>query len=74
MHNDVRKIIVFVAVGVAVLAVLFWLSCFVQVYERGDMTIGDKILWTFILIVPIFGIILYYGLAPHWKKRHSVIP
>jgi len=53
---------------------LYWLSYFVQCYERKDMTVGDKILWTVLLLIPILGIILYRGLGLQWMKRQASVP
>lgn len=75
MHSiDLSKLALSISIGVLIICALYWLSFFVRCYERRDMTRGDKLLWTAILLVPIFGVVLYIGLGGQWKKRQISIP
>lgn len=67
----IKRTIFFFLLGCAVVFVAYWLWHIGHCLARRDYNIMDKVVWTFCLLIPVVGLILYRGLG---KKLYGKKP
>jgi Phospholipase_D-nuclease N-terminal len=52
-------------IAAVILFLILWVRALIDVFRRGDLSVGAKAAWAIImLLIPFIGLLLYYMLRP----------
>jgi Phospholipase_D-nuclease N-terminal len=59
-------------IAAVILFLIMWVRALIDVFRRGDLSVGAKAAWAIImLLIPFIGLLLYYMLRPRTLRSRS---